>query len=299
MSITYRRGTVADDVLDVMAHSLAEVNRRQLGPEAPAANPAVIRDHFRQLSDFDYLARTADQFWVAERDGAVVGYARAILHDGLRELTEFFVLPAEQSAGVGRELLARAFPAEGARHRTILASDDLRALARYLKSGVYPLFSTKTFRRAPEAVPVDTDLTFQPLVATVEILAVLAAVDRALLDYRRDTIHGFLSTNRSGYLYYRGADVVGYGYVGHGEQCGPFALLDATDFPAVLAHAESELARRGAASIRLQVPMINRAAVTHLLARGYRFAEDMLFCMGDAPFGKFEQYIVYNPPMFL
>jgi hypothetical protein len=43
---------------------------------------------------FDFLARSGEQFWVADQDGQLVGYARMILHDGVREFTEFFVLLA-------------------------------------------------------------------------------------------------------------------------------------------------------------------------------------------------------------
>jgi hypothetical protein len=45
-------------------------------------------------------------------------------------------------------------------------------------------------------------------------------------------------------------------------------------------------------------PLINRAAVTCLLARNYRF-EGGFFAMSDEPFGKFEQYIIYSPPLFI
>ena len=37
--------------------------------------------------------------------------------------------------------------------------------------------------------------------------------------------------------------IVGYGYLG--EHNGPFASLDANDFPAILAHAETEAADIG------------------------------------------------------
>ena len=49
---------------------------------------------------FEFLAHTASQFWVAERAGEIIAYARSIEHDGLQELTEFFVSPDQQSAGV-------------------------------------------------------------------------------------------------------------------------------------------------------------------------------------------------------
>jgi hypothetical protein len=302
VSITYRRGTPADApaVLDVIVEAVADLNRRQSGQESPWANPATIRDYWtRQRHALDYVTRTAEQLWIAERDGQVVGYARTILHDGVRELTEFMVLPVEQSAGIGRELLTRAFPVEGARRRTIVASSDSRAQARYLKSGVYPRFYAKYFSRAPEAISVETDLTVEPVTATADTLAAFATIDRAVLDSTRDAIHAFLLGDGQGYLYRRGAHAVGYGYVNQiAGQAGPFALLDASDFPAALAYAESVAAGQGAARFGVIVPMINRAAIAYLLARNFRFDDDGFFCMSDEPFGKFDQYILTDPPLF-
>jgi GNAT superfamily N-acetyltransferase len=302
MSLIFRRGEPADwpAALDVMAQSLADFNRRWLGPGDRAGDPVFLREAIGHMPVDAFLARASDQFWVAERDSQVIGWARSFEYDGVRELTQFFVHPSAQSNGVGRELLARAFSTDGVRRRTVLASIDARAQARYLKSGVFPRFPGKRFARAPEPVRVETDLRFQPVTSTPETLDALAKVDRAVLDSRRDATHDFLLSDRQGYLYYRGVEVVGYGYVAaQAGRTGPMALLDASDFPAVLAHAENDAAERGASTINFQVPLVNRAAVTHLLARNYRFEELVYSCMSDEPYGNFEQYLVHHPPIIL
>ena len=84
-----------------------------------------------------------------------------------------------------------------------------------------------------------------------------------------------------------------------GASNSPFALLDPSAFPAVLAHAENAAAGRGAASFGVNVPLINRTAVNYLLGRNFRFEDGGFFCMSDEPFGKFEQYIICSPPMFI
>jgi GNAT superfamily N-acetyltransferase len=300
MSLTFRRGTPNDaaTTLDVFARSLADFNRRFRGPQDAWADPAVIITALDHSPLFDHLARTADQWWVAEDAGDVVGYARSILRAGTRDLTDFFVLPDRQSAGIGRELLARAFSPDGVRHRVVLATPDMRAQIRYLKSGVYPRFPFRRFWCKPEAVRVDTDLTIRPVATTPETLAALRRIDQAVLDYTRDADHAFLLRDQQGYLYERGAEVVGYGYVGN-DAAGPIALLNAADFPAVLAHAEREVAGRGAESIGLQIPLINQTAVRYVLERNYRVDDVPLYCMSDTPFGKLDQYIVVSMPMFL
>ena len=66
-----------------------------------------------------------------------------------------------------------------------------------------------------------------------ETLSTLAEIDKATLGFQRDVDQQWFLANRRGFLYLRDGRPVGYGYVG--ENSGPFALLDAADFPAVLA----------------------------------------------------------------
>jgi GNAT superfamily N-acetyltransferase len=83
------------------------------------------------------LATDPGGAWVAEHDGQVVGCALAILREGIWGLSLFVVLPEHQSAGLGRELLARAWAyGEGARGAIILASRDVRAIRAYLRLGL-------------------------------------------------------------------------------------------------------------------------------------------------------------------
>src|SRR6185295_12550360 len=107
---------------------------------------------------FEHLARSAEEFWIAEEAGDAIGYARSILRDNALELTEFFVLPGRQSAGVGRELLARAFPKDDVAHRSIIATTDARAQGRYLRAGVYPRFPIYYFGAPPRPVAEPSDL---------------------------------------------------------------------------------------------------------------------------------------------
>ncbi len=299
---TFRPGTPDDTpaVYDVFVQALADLERRTgtSGSDNVWTDPAFVAGWWeRRRGLFDHLAGTAEGFWVAERDGQIIGYARATLHDGVRELTEFFVLPGHQSGGVGRELLARAFPYSDERHRVIIASSDVRALARYLKAGVYPRFPIYFLSRMPQPVDVPTDLTVEAVEAVPETLAALRTIDQAILGFTRDVDHTFLLHDRRAEFYRRGEQVVGYGYFGNGT--GPLALLEAADFPAVLARLETEAAARNEREFGLNVPLINRAAVDYLLGRGFRLEDFTVFFMSDEAFGAFEHYIVSSPPFFL
>ena len=89
---------------------------------------------------------------------------------------------------------------------------------------------------------------------------------------------------------------MGYGYVGN--DTGPIALLRESDFPAVLAHAENEANRRGDEQFALKVPLINCAAVSHLLDRKFRLGDFLMLFMSDQSFGKFESYIIASGLFF-
>src|SRR5690554_908 len=101
MSITYRAGTVEDSykVFQVFVKTITDYSERMNVMAITGGNdPAVLQSLWeRRRSMFEFLAENAAQFWVAEKDGEIIAYARSIEHDGLRELTEFFVLPTQQS----------------------------------------------------------------------------------------------------------------------------------------------------------------------------------------------------------
>jgi GNAT superfamily N-acetyltransferase len=299
---TYRPGAFADTraVYDVFAQATSDLERRMGSLEMAEkwADPAFIEEYWqRRGSLFKHLARTAAQFWVAEQNGGIIGFARSTLHDGVVELVDFFVLPGNQSTGVGRQLLERAFPRDGAYKRAIIASTDIRALSRYLKSGVYPRFPLYYIFREPRPVEIETDLEFRPVTSNQETIAAFREIDQVILGFTRDEDHEFLLKDRQSYLFYRAGRLAGYGYFG---QCmGPIALLDEADFPAVLARAETEAAARGEDEFGMYLPLINRAAVDYLLGRGFRMEEFTVLFMSDEPFGRFENYVITCPPFFI
>jgi GNAT superfamily N-acetyltransferase len=301
MNVSYRPGTPEDSyaVFEIFERSLADLGRR-IGMEGPfsADDPVALARIWEERRPlYAHLAATAEHFFVAQRGGRPIGFARSILRDGVRGLTEFFVLPGLQSGGVGRELLARAFPAHGAALRVIIASPDVRAQGLYMRMGVYPRCSVYYFWRVPERAVVESDLIMDAVEPGEEVLAATAAVDMAILSHRRLADHAWLMRNRQCVLYRRDGQVVGYGYVG--LRNGPFALLEARDFPAALAHAESAAAAERRPHFGVEIPMVNRAAVDYLLGRGYRIDAFMATLMSDRPFGRLENYVVTSPPFFL
>src|SRR5262245_24520537 len=83
------------------------------------------------------LATDPGGAWVAENHRGLVGCSLAIVREGLWGLSLLVVRPDAQSAGVGRELLARAHAHGDDPHgRIVLASPDPRALRAYANLGL-------------------------------------------------------------------------------------------------------------------------------------------------------------------
>jgi len=299
-NLKIRRGSADDSyaVFEVFERSLADLLRRH-GSEAPASADdaaALAKMWEERRSLYDHLARTADQFWIADKDGQAVGYARSILRDGVQNLTELFILHGVQSTGLGRALIEQAFPKVHARYRSLISSPDVRAHSLYMKSGVYPRFPLYYLWRKPEHVNYQTDLEIIPLSESQDVVDGLTEVDIEILEHRRDVDHLWLQSERPGYLYNRGGRPVGYGYFG--SRTGPVALLDAADFPAVLAHAESSAADKHN-HFGLEVPAVNHVVLDYLLSQGFHMESFVATLMTDQPFGSFERYIVTSPPFIL
>ena len=300
-SITYEQGQLGDihEVYMIFEETLADlVNRLGFAGTTSWGDKEQLEKMWQiRRPLYEHLTHTAEHFWLAKANNEVVGFARSTWRDGVRELTELFVKPGTQSSGLGRELIERAFPKTDAERRVIIATSDFRAQALYLKSGVFPRFPIYYFGRQPEQVAFTSDLDFIPLENNAETLATLAEIDAAVIGFRRHVDQQWFLANRAGVLYVRNGRPVGYGYLGRSN--GPFALLDAADYPAVLAHAESQAQAAGRSEFGVEVPMVNETAVTYLLSRGFKMDVFMAMFMSDRPFGNFDRYIITSPPFFI
>ena len=299
MALIYRNGTIEDSysVFQVFTQSIIDLGDRTNVMAITGGNdPEVMKSLWeRRKPVFDFLALDCAHFWLAELDGKIIGYARSIEHGGLLELTEFFVLPNQQSAGVGRELLARAFPNSNEPYRTIVATLDERALYRYLNASVYARFPIKYFYRKAEKIDVKSDLKIEPMQPEIH-LEQINHIDQQILGHQREAIHQWILTTRPGFVYKRNGEIVGYGYIGSNN--GPFAVLDENDFPTILAHAESTKAEIGE-EFGVETPLINKKALQYFLERKYQMDSFTVLFMSNEPFGRFENYLCFSPILFM
>jgi GNAT superfamily N-acetyltransferase len=300
---TYRAARPEDSraLHDVFLASVSEVDRRLGSADAvDDSDPDVRAASWAKWHGlFDHLATTADQAWLAhDRAGAVLGYARSINRDGVRELTEFFVAPGWQGKGVGGELLRRAFSPDGVRHRSIIATLELGALGRYLKTGLSARCLLLYCSAKPRANRVDTDLEAVPIRGDDD-LGGLNRIDRTLLGHTREVDHRwFLSAaERQGFLFRRAGEAVAYGYVG--DRSGPVAALGVADTTAVLAYLETRAAEQAVEELGFWLPTVNREATGYLLGRGFRIDPFIATFFSDDANVALDRYLITSPPFFV
>lgn len=293
-----RRATADDSrrAFDVFLASARDLTVRQNVPWDPEPEPQWAK--MRYL--LDRLAAHHAEWWIAEdpSTGETLGYARSVERDGLFELSEFFVHPDRQAAGVGAALLDRAFPLDRGEVRAIIATTDLRAQARYYRSGCTARFPIAGMLGPPRPAERDPDLEATRLGGDAAELQTVREIERQVLEFDRGEEIAWLAGLREGYLYRRAGRPIGFAFVST-DGTGPIASLDPHDQPAVLAHVETRAAELGIEELSLEVPMVNEVAVRHLLDRGLRFDPFYTFLMSSRPFGHFDRFIGFSPPFVL
>jgi hypothetical protein len=258
----------------------------------------------RLLPMYEMLAAHCAEWWVAERpaDGLLLGYARSLERGSLFELSEFFVRPGSQAAGIGKRLLERAFPPGRGEVRAIIATIDVRAQARYYRAGTAARFPILSIFGPPRAAE-DGDLCDLEAVPVTEAeLPEVTALERAVLEFPRpaDELRWLLSL-REGWLYRRSGRSVGFGFVGRPGPggSGPVAALEPDDQRPILRHLEGRAAALGRDSLAWEIPSVNEVAVRHLLDRGLEIDPFITLLMASRPFGQFDRFIGMAPPFIL
>ncbi len=249
------------------------------------------------------LADRAAEWWVVDSpDGdGLLGYARSIERGGLFELTEFFVRTDRQSAGIGRGLLEAAFPLDRGEVRAIIATTDVRAMARYLRAGTSIQFPIVGFTGTPSAEAGAGDLTPIRIEGGTgpDSLETVAEIEREVLGYDRGHELAWILERREGYVY-RDADrrAVAFAFIGR-TGVGPIAAREPEHLPDVLAHVEGRAAALGRERLGFEVPAPNVTAMHHLLGRGYQVDPFLTLLMASRPFGRFDRYIGFTPPFVI
>jgi GNAT superfamily N-acetyltransferase len=290
-----RKGTPRDNraAFDVSMLAMKDLYLRhghewQLEPEA----------FWKVLEPFvAHLADHAAEWWIAEdrADGKLIGYARSVERGGLFELTELFVRPDKQSAGLGKLLLEKAFPSGRGEVRVIIATNDVRGLARYYGAGTAARFAMFSLTGQPRPSAAGK---YEALPVGPAEIGEFAEMERTVVGYARHADYPWLLRNREIYRYRNAGRTVGFGCFSETGQ-GPIVVLEPDDQPAILLHLETLAHSRGVESISFQVPSINVAVMHHLLERGYKIDTPANLLMSNREFGRFDCFVAFAPAIVL
>jgi GNAT superfamily N-acetyltransferase len=248
-----------------------------------------------------HMALHHAEWWIAEdvSDGSLVGYSRSVERGALIELSELFVRPDRQSAGLGRRLIDLALPAGRGEVRVIIATTDVRALALYYRAGTVVRFPIASMVAPSVARPLPADAgPLEAIPVTLEDVPGLAAIEAEVIGYPRTADYSWLIEQREGHLYRRDGRVLGFGFVSR-DGSGPIAALEPADQSEMLLHLEGRAHALSVESISFDVPTINEVAMRHLLARGFKIDAPLTMFMSSVPFGKFDRFIAFTPGIVL
>lgn len=292
--------------------------------EVLAENPSL------RLLHEHTLATDPDRFWMATRPAPAdlddkevpgapapaliaaggeraIGFASAVRRDHLWFLSMLFVLPGEQRAGVGRELLARIMPAAG----DDVALATVTDAAQPVSSGLYtslgivprlPLINLVGRPSRPEALaplPAGVHAVRFDATAPAErdrlLDAELGTLDRGALGVAHRDDHDFVRrTGRIGFAYRDGhGNLVGYGYTSEVGRMGPIATIEPALLAPIVAHLLEAVVPRGASAI--WVPGAAGPTAEMLVRAGLRIEGFPFLACWSRAFADFGRYLPISP----
>lgn len=281
----------------------------RLHPLLRAPDPDASASAARGLIDLVLLhEENPRQVWVATTDDEVIGFAAAAFRERHAHIQYLFVHPGTQQRGIGAMLLDRlraAAEEAGCTVYTLQASDDPRALTRYLRFGLFLLAPNLVWSAAQPSFPTSRlDNPFEAIPLTGEDEATLNTVgdiDKAVRGARRRRdLERWLRGGEIGALLIdrRSGRPAGYYLVASTDassRIGPVAAMDREQFGEVLAAA---LTAAGALHVpgrtwSLAMPGENQAAVAPPLAAEFRPDYATTF-LASEPIGRFDRYVFHD-----
>jgi GNAT superfamily N-acetyltransferase len=247
------------------------------------------------------LATDPDGYFCAVAEGQIRGMVSALVRGPVWYLSMFFVLPGDQSRGLGRALLEPALAygeARGTQVRCTLATLDPRAQARYVMAGMAPRWPIYRLDGDAAAVtrlearvgldPRERALPCDPAAAETLTAEVFGHGRAADLAHCR-------SDGGAAVAIERGGEVVAFAYR-RGARIGPAAGRDETALVQAVAAAAAAGAS-GGGSVTMRVPGACTSLLEALVSCGFRIGDPTLF-MASRLFGRPELYLPSGPILY-
>lgn len=278
---------------DALNGYLGRLNQPPIGEElAPIGR---LHRHVR--------ATDPERFWVAERDGRLVGFTSAVVREGVWFLSMLFIHPDEQARGLGRALLARILPSPDEDLVLATATDSAQPVSNALYStfGIVPrmpllgLVGYADRLGDGEDLPAAVSATPFDAIEATALATAVDAVDREVAGFAHPADHAFLRAERRAGFLYRAGDgrVLGYGYASEVGRLGPVAVRDEALLGPAIVHLLRTIPARGASAV--WVPGAADRAVRTLLGSGLRIDGFPVLLCWTRPFADFGRYLPISP----
>lgn len=272
--------------------------------EIPSDNSTLRQLHAHVLATDPHL------FWVATRSDqaggeAVVAFAAAARRGPVWFLSMLFVRPGEQLRGVGRALIERMLPTDGA--ILAVATDVAQPVSNGLYASIgmaarLPMFNLvgrparpEGLQPLPDGVVAGRIDNSAPTERDRALEGALNALDREVLGYDHSEDHAFLRRQSRICFTYRDEAglLVGYGYTSEVGRIGPIAVRDASHLAPVVADLLVAVPPRGASAIWVT----GQAGPTMemLIHAGLRIEGFPVLLGWTRPFADFERYTPTSP----
>jgi len=292
------RPAQADDLAAADALVVSSINdltvRHGFGPMATAG-----------ASSFPLFSLRDDPagLWVAEEDGAIVGFAWSWVCGDVWFLAQLFVDPVRQGRGIGLELLERTLEharRSGAAHKVLITFTFNRvSQGLYIRHGLFPRMPIYFFKgereRVSQALP-EAPLQAVAIDGSAATLARLAEIDRQAIGVSRAKHHRYLFDDSvtSGFMLWAGSECVGYAYLGSGGHVGPLAVVPSHSVRDAFATALKFAAEGSAETVSAFLPGNCDGALSLAIGQGMRITFPMLL-MASPGYGDWRQYLPRNP----
>jgi GNAT superfamily N-acetyltransferase len=247
------------------------------------------------------LRDDARGLWVAEEDGAMLGFAWSWISADLWFLAQLFVAPGRQGGGIGNTLIARTLDqADASRAKTrALITFSFNAVSQglYIRHGFLPrgpLYVVSTPRQRVLDRLSGPRLRAVPLDASA--LDALAQIDVSALGASREKHHRYLAEEGTlhGFALHAAEGCVGYVYVGADGHIGPLAVNAADVVRPAFAAALAIAADLAPAQVSAFVSGESADALAAAVACGMRIHIPFVL-MSNRRFGDWSRYLPRNP----
>jgi len=247
------------------------------------------------------LVSDPDGYFCAVEEGQIRGMVSALVRGQVWYLSMFFVLPGEQSRGVGRALLEQALAygdARGTQVRCTLATLDPRAQARYVMAGMaprWPIYRLDGDAAAVARLEARVGVAARTRVRPCDPGAAEKLVTEVFSPGRADDLAHCLRDGGASVAIERAGEVGAFAYR-RGKQIGPAAGRDEVSFLEAVAAAAAATVS-GGGSVTMRVPGACASLLETLVSCGFRIGPFTMF-MASRPFGRPELYLPSGPILY-